>query len=361
MNIIINKNIFLAPITKLVGITEKRSLMPILSNLLIEFSPTGIRFYSTDLEISAIGYIDHKTDFEKKIIIHGKKLQEILREMENDDISLEITDNILLIKQKHSEFVLSLQDPEEFPEVREISGHEEIFINGKALLEMINKVDFAVSLDETRYVLTGMYMKGLEGDIVVVGTDGFRMSLYRKDIAGLKGFKGIIIPRRSIAEIERIIDEDEEVKICISEKHIQFSTKNVTLISRIIEGSFPDFDNVIPESNVNVVKIDKEAIFKGLKKVSAIIGRSEPVKITLYDNTMDIEAESEIGRAKEVIEVDYSGEKINMNFNVRFVIDVVSHIDGTNIIIKAPSAYGAVLFEGEEGKNYKNIIMPIRI
>ena len=361
MNIVINKNIFLSPITKLVGITEKRSLMPILSNLLIEFSPSGIKFYSTDLEISAIGYVDYKTDFEKKIIIHGKKLQEILREMENEDISLEITDNILMIKQKHSEFILSLQDPEEFPEVKEISGYEEIFINGRILLEMIGKVDFAISMDETRFVLTGMYMKGTEGDMIVVGTDGFRMSLYRKDIAGLKGFKGIIIPRRSIAEIERIIDEDEEVKICISDKHIQFSTKNVTLISRIIEGSFPDFENVIPESNVNIIKVDKEAIFKGLKKVSAIIGRSEPVKITLSDNMMNIEAEAEIGRAKEQIEVDYTGEKIDMNFNVRFVIDVVSHIDGTNIIIKTPSEYGAVLFESEEGKNYKNIIMPIRI
>ena len=361
MNIVIDKNIFLAPITKLVGITEKRSLMPILSNLLIEFSPSGIRFYSTDLEVSAIGYIDYKTDFEKKIIIHGKKLQEILREMENGDISLEITDNILQIKQKQSEFVLSLQDPEEFPEVKEISGYEEVFINGRILLEMINKVDFAISLDETRYVLTGMYMKGFEGDIIVVGTDGFRMSLYRKDVAGLKGFKGIIIPRRSIAEIERIIDEDEEVKMCIGEKHIQFSTKNVTLISRIIEGTFPDFENVIPESNVNVVRVDKDTIFRGLKKVSAIIGKAEPVKITLYENTMDIEAESEIGRAKEVIEVDYKGEKTSMNFNVMFVLDVVSRIDGTDIIIKAPSVYGAVLFEGEEGKTHKNIIMPIRI
>jgi len=229
------------------------------------------------------------------------------------------------------------------------------------LLEMINKVDFAVSLDETRYVLTGMYMKGTDSDVVVVGTDGFRLSLYRKDVAGLKGFKGIIIPRRSTAEIERVIEEDEEVKISISDKHVQFSTNSVTLISRILEGSFPDFENVIPESNVNVLKVDKESIFKGLKKVSAIIGRSEPVKISLHDNLMDIEAESEIGRAKETIEVDYTGENISLNFNVRFVIDVVSHIDGENIIVKAPTAYGAVLFEGENGVDYKNIIMPIRL
>lgn len=361
MNIIIDKNTFFTPISKLVGITEKRSLMPILSNILIDFGPSGIKLYSTDLEISAIGYIDFKTETEKKIILHGKKLQEILREMENGDISLKIEDNILIIEQKKSEFVLSLQDPEEFPEVKEISVNEEIVVNGKALLEMINKVEFAISMDETRYVLTGMYLKGFDGNMVVVGTDGFRMSLYRKDVEGLRGFKGIIIPRRSTTEIQRIIDVDEDVKISIGDKHVQFSTKNVTLISRIIEGNFPDFENVIPESNLNIVKVDKEVIFRGLKKVSAIIGKSEPIKMSFYDNVIDIEAESDIGRAKELIEVEYNGEKITMNFNVRFVIDVVSHIYGKNVLIKAPSKYGAVLFEGEEEVNYKNIIMPIRV
>lgn len=361
MNIIIDKNTLLTPVSKLVGITEKRSLMPILSNLLIEFGTQGIKLYSTDLEISAIGYIDFKTAFEKRIIIHGKRLQEILREMDNGDINLEIEDNVLIIKQKQSEFVLSLQDPDEFPEIKNILGHEEIILNGKALLEMINKVEFAISSDETRYVLTGMYLKGFDGNMVAVGTDGFRMSLFRKDIDGLKNFKGIIIPRRSIVEIQRIIDEDEDVKVCIGDKHVQFSTKHVTLISRIIEGNFPDFENVIPDSNLNTVVVDKEVFYRGLKKVSAILGKLEPIKITLYKNVIDIEAESDIGRSKELIDIEYNGEDISLNFNVRFVLDVVSHIDGKNIILKAPSAYGAVLFECEDEKQYKNIIMPIRI
>ncbi len=361
MNIIIERNVLLVPVSKLVGITEKRSLMPILSNLLIEFSTQGIKLYSTDLEISAIGFIDFKTSFEKKIIIHGKRLQDILREMDNGDINLEIQDNVLIIKQKQSEFVLSLQDPDEFPEVKEISGYEEIVVNGKALLKMINKVEFAISSDETRYVLTGMYLQGFDGNIVAVGTDGFRMSLYRKDIAGLKSFKGIIIPRRSLMEIQRIIDEDEDVSICIGDKHAQFSTKQVTLISRIIEGNFPDFENVIPEGNLNTIVVDKEIFYRGLKKVSAIISKLEPIKINIYKNIIDIEAESDIGHSKELIDIEYNGEDISLNFNVRFVLDVVSHIDGKNIILKAPSTHGAALFECEDEKHYKNIIMPIRI
>ncbi len=361
MNIILDKNIFLAPIAKLASITEKRSLMPILSNLLIEFGTENTKIYSTDLEISAIGYLDCKVDTERKIILHGRKLLEILREMDNGDINLEIKENMLIIKQKQSEFVLGLQDPEEFPEVKEISGHEEFIVKGNLLIEMINKVDFAVSVDETRYVLTGMYMRGMEGKMVVVGTDGYRMSLCQKEIEGLKAFNGIIIPKRSISEMERIIDEKDEVKIMIDDKHIQISTDMITLISRTIEGNFPDYDNVIPENNMNIISVDKEIFYKGIKKVSAIIGRSEPVKISFLKNKMEIEAESDVGRAKEVIDINYEGEETNMNFNVKFIMDVVSHIKGDKIIIKTPEAYGAVLFEGDEGTDHRNIIMPIRI
>jgi DNA polymerase III subunit beta len=361
MNIIIDKNIFLAPITKLASITEKRSLMPILSNLLIHFGTKETKIYSTDLEISAIGTLSCKVEQERKIILHGRRLQEILREMDSGDIELEIMDNSLVIKQKQSEFVLSLQDPEEFPDVKEITGNQEFVVGGRVLLEMMNKVGFAVSVDETRYVLTGMYMKGLDGKMIVVGTDGFRMSLCQREVEGLKDFKGIIVPKRSISEVERVIEESDEVRIIIDEKHVQFSTKMVTLISRTIEGSFPDYENVIPENNTNIIKIEKENFFKGLKKVSAIIGRSEPVKLSFSKNRMEIEAESDVGRAKEVVDVEYDGDEMNMNFNVKFVLDVVSHIEGEKIIVKTPQTYGAVLFEGNNGTDHRNIIMPIRI
>jgi DNA polymerase-3 subunit beta len=133
------------------------------------------------------------------------------------------------------------------------------------------------------------------------------------------------------------------------------------LITRIIEGGFPDYENVIPTHNNNVATIGKESFLRGLRRVSSIIGRAEPVKITLSENNMEIEANSEIGRAKEVIDVEYGGEDINMSFNVRFVMDVVSHAVGTNIVMSAPSAYGAILFESKGDDQYKNIVMPIRV
>jgi DNA polymerase-3 subunit beta len=198
--------------------------------------------------------------------------------------------------------------------------------------------------------------------MVVVGTDGFRMALYQKDIKDIKAFQGITIPKRSVGEIEKVIGEEDEVKITIDDKHIQFSTDKIKLISRIIEGNFPDYENVLPTGNTNVVTMARGEFLKGLKRVSSIIGRAEPIKITLSpDKNMLIEAESDIGKAKESIDIGYEGEETSMNFNVKFLLDVVTHIFGETLTISAPKTYGAVLFKGEDGEEYKNIVMPIRI
>lgn len=361
MKIIIDKNIILQPVSKVVSITEKRSLMPILSNILIHFKKENATVYSTDLEVSAITNIECSAENEKKVVVHGRKFLEILKELDSGDITVNIDENIMSIKQKKTEITLSLQDPEEFPETKEIEIKEEFVIKGKRLLELINKVGFAVSIDETRYILTGMFIKGVEGEMVAVGTDGFRMALYQKKMQEIKGFQGITIPKRSISEIEKVINDEDEVKISIDEKHVQISTEKIKIISRIIEGNFPDYENVLPAGNTNIAIIQREDFLKGLKKVSSIIGRSEPIKMTLVDKNMIIEAESDIGRAKEVIDIQYTGEEISMNFNVRFLLDVVAHTFGETLTISAPKTYGAVLFKGEDGEEYKNIVMPIRI
>ena len=361
MKIIIDKNTILQPIIKVVSITEKRSLMPILSNILIHFKKEGALVYSTDLEVSATTSINCLAGSEKKVVVHGRKFLEILKELDGGDIEINVEENIMMIKQKKTEITLSLQDPEEFPEIKEIEAKEEFVIKGKQLIEMIEKVGFAVSVDETRYILTGMFMKGIAGEIIVVGTDGFRMALYQKKMTDIKGFQGITIPKRSVSEIEKVIDDEDEVKISIDEKHVQLSTNKIKIVSRIIEGSFPDYENVLPAENTNVATVQREGLLKGLKKVASVIGRSEPVKVSFENKSMIIEAESDIGRARETIDIEYTGEKVNMNFNVRFLLDVVAHAPGEMLTISAPKTYGAVLFKGEDGEEYKNIVMPIRI
>ncbi len=266
--------------------------------------------------------------------MHGRKFLEILKELDNEEIEFVFEDNVMTIRQKMTEISLKPSGSRKSSRKRkEISGKEEFVVPGSILLEMIDKVEFAVSVDETRYILTGMYMRGQDGKVAVVGTDGFRMALYQKEIDGLKSFQGMTIPKRSVSEVERVIEENEDVHIVLDEKHVQFSTAKMKIISRIIEGNFPDYENVLPAGNTNIAEVDRESFFKGLKKVSSIIGRSEPVKITFAGDSMTIEAESDIGRAKEIIAIKYEGEPATMNFNVKFLLDLVTHLTTDQVII----------------------------
>ncbi|HBE44649.1 MAG TPA: DNA polymerase III subunit beta [Deltaproteobacteria bacterium] len=361
MNIILDKNILLAPITKLVSITERKSIMPILSNILIDFEKKETKIISTDIELSAIIKNEFQSGYEKKVVVHGRKIVEILREMEMGEIELEIKENTMKIRQKNTEITLSLQDPEEFPEIKGITGVECFTANGRVFIEMMEKVVFAISTDETRYVLTGMHMVGKNGKIKLVGTDGFRMALYQANIENLKDFKGITIPKRSVLEIEKIIDGEEQILISTDEKHVQVNSKTGMILTRTIEGNFPDYENVIPTGNKNIVSVNKEMFLKGLKKVSALIGKNEPVRVSLKKDMLLLESESEIGYGKEQLGLDYGGEEMTLYFNIRFLTDVLTHIESENVVLRAPSTYGAVIFEDEENKDYINIIMPIKV
>jgi DNA polymerase III subunit beta len=360
MNIIIEKTRILQPIGKVVGITEKRSIMPILSNILLSLGPEGCTVYCTDLEISGIAFLDIVTEESKKMVVHGRKFVDILREMDAGDINITVEENVLAMRQKQTEFVIALQDPDEFPEVRELKGVEEFIVSSEILRDMIARVIFAVSTDEARHVLTGMFMEGKDGVLKVVGTDGFRMAMYQREIDGIKDFKGVIIPKRCMLEIDRVFEDGGELVISLDEKQIQFKSEKILIMSRIIEGNFPDYENVIP-SNKNVAVVDRDVFLKGLKKVSAILGRAEPIRVTLKAETLEIEAESDVGRAKEVISLQYEGEELTMNFNVRFVMDVIQHCGGDKICMRVPSTYGSVLIEDMVDSNYKNIVMPIRV
>lgn len=361
MNIILDKNILLAPITKLVSITERKSIMPILSNILIDFEKKETKIISTDIELSAIIKNEFQSGYEKKVVVHGRKIVEILREMEMGEIELEIKENTMKIRQKNTEITLSLQDPEEFPEIKGITGVECLTANGRVFIEMMEKVVFAISVDETRYILTGMHMVGKNGKIKLVGTDGFRMALYQANIENLKDFKGITIPKRSVLEIEKIIDGEEQILISTDEKHVQVNSKTGMILTRTIEGNFPDYENVIPTGNKNIVSVNKEMFLKGLKKVSALIGKNEPVRVSLKKDMLLLESESEIGYGKEQLGLDYGGEEMTLYFNIRFLTDVLTHIESENVVLRAPSTYGAVIFEDEENKDYINIIMPIKV
>ncbi|HOJ44330.1 MAG TPA: hypothetical protein PLW88_06400, partial [Syntrophorhabdaceae bacterium] len=178
---------------------------------------------------------------------------------------------------------------------------------------------------------------------------------------GMTDFEGIVIPLKTLQELKRIVDEKDRVSLFIAENNIKFSTGKFMLISKLIEGKFPDFKNVLPESNKNIGIIDKRLFLKGLKKISAIVDKYELVNVSMYNNIMELKAESDIGNAKELIELDYKGQDISMNFNINYLVEMATHSDTEMIVVKAPDSPGATIFTGKDDESYKNIIMPVKL
>ncbi|MBP8626248.1 MAG: DNA polymerase III subunit beta [Syntrophorhabdaceae bacterium] len=361
MNIVIKKDLFFEPVAKLSPISEKRSTMPILSNLLISFQTDKTTIYANDLDISAVAYIDFGAEEEKKILINGKRFFDILKEMGNDDIELDIHENNLKIKQKHTEYILGLQDPDDFPDLTTFDENKEIAIDGATLLEMIERVGFATSEDVTRHTLMGIFIEGRENVITAVGTDGFRMSILSRVMEGVYDFEGLIIPKKTINEVSRIINEKDKVRLSIGDNIIRFSTDRIALISKLIDGKFPDYRGIIPERNPYIAIIDRDIFLKSLRRISAITDKTAIVKLMLYNDVMELNAESDIGSVKEAIEIKYNGVDKEMNFSLRFLFDIVNHIEVEQIIMKLPEKSGAVLFMGRDDDTYKNITMPVKI
>ncbi|MCX7857314.1 MAG: DNA polymerase III subunit beta [Deltaproteobacteria bacterium] len=357
---VIDRDKLLEPLSQVIGVTEKKSLMPYLSNVLIRFAQKS-EMFATDLEISAISTIDYEKEGEPiSLVVGAKKLHDVLKELDKGEIVLEIQHSTINLKQENTEFVLTLYDPDEFPEPRKIEAEVSFSMAGNDLLETLSSVSFAIGTDESRYVLTGVYMKGTTG-LTMVATDGYRMALTRKYSVKCPDFPGVIVPAKTVRELQRIISGEDDVVIKMDRSGISFETDRVKLTSRIIEGQYPDYEAAIPKYNRFVLKVDRWAFYKGLKKVAAIMSKNEPVVIKAGEGFLEVRSESEIGRAKETIGAEYSGSPKEMNFNMRFLLDAISHCKGEYLTMRLPEDYGAIVIEDSATKEYINVIMPIKV
>ena len=361
MTITLKRDTILKPISKVVAVSEKKTSMPILSNLLISFGVDQSYIYATDLDVSAIAHFQCDVQKDMKILINGKRFYDILKELNNDNITIssaELTEGDLKISQHKTHFALSIQDPDDFPELPEIESNNEIWLDGDVFLDIVGKIDFALSKDLTRYTLMGMYIEGKASTITAVGTDGFRMAILTKEVDGEFDFNGIIIPQRTLQELKRVTDRTDKIRLLIGTNKIKFIINETILISRLLEGKYPDFRNIIPV-NKNKCIVSRGDFLKGLKRVLAIMDRHGVISLTIDGHVVELAGESDVGGVKEIIDVEYNGMGTSMNFNIEYLLDAVSHIDEDAIFINIPDTPGPTVFMGNGNDTYINIIMPI--
>jgi len=367
----IEKKDFLKSLTILQGIAERRSSIPALSNVLIETEGDHIRLTTTDLETSIISYIPCSTIKQTgKICVSARKLYEIIRELPEAPISIEGMENHWArITCKNATFNLSGLDPMEFPTVPSYSEEDLVPIESFDLREMVEKVIFCASTEESRYNLSGVFFEGISSEdknlVRMVATDGHRLAVIDRESAEIPGMKkGAIIPRRGLNEVRKIAGEyPGEIKISLSETSCVVKASSFVIMIRLIDGEFPDYRQVIPRESDKIITLTTREFVACLRRISTIsIDRVEGVKFTLKKGGIELYSSTQdIGNAVEEFPASYDGDELSIGFNARYMLDAVSEIDEEEFILEVKDEASAALIRPVSGQSPLYVIMPMRV
>ncbi|MBN2088422.1 DNA polymerase III subunit beta [candidate division KSB1 bacterium] len=374
MHFIVNKTVFLNALQKVIGVIPSKTSIPILSNILLELNENILRITGTDLEISISTEIMVQPVESGALTIPAKLIVDIVREL--PDIPLEINsdekDNITL-KTEKGVYRLAGESRDEFPNIIVDENEGEVSFNSKQLSRMINKTIFAVTTDELRTTLMGVYFQIFEHELRLVATDGHRLSKIINQNFQSPGFeKSIILPTKSLSLLLKNFEdipqkEGQDIKIIIGENHATFKWEGTSIYTKLIEGKYPKYESVIPLDNDLKLTVDKESLFSSTKRVSIFSNSiTHQVRFIINANQMDVRSEDiEFGgEAVESIPVEFSGESFEIGYNAVYILDIIKNIDTKDVIFLLKSPKNAALIHpGEQlkGENLQMLLMPIRL
>jgi len=367
MKLSVSKEELQEKLSNIQNIVEKRNTMPVLSHFLLDAGKKKAYIVATDLETAIKEPLEVKVEKEGKLCIPARKMFEIVKEVDGD-ITMESEDGQWLkVNAGLSKFKLSCLAADEFPAWPGMENIEEMQLDTKTLIEMIEKSLYAAGESDTRYTLNGLLFHAKKGssEMTVVGTDGHRLSSITSKInTPLKEEKKVIVPRKAAAEVRRFLDRDtESLTVVIGKSHVMFKIDDVQFLTRLIEGTYPNYEQVIPSGNEKKVSIDKGEFIKALRRVSVMSReKSNAIKVDVEDGAMSLSASNpDLGEAKDEIKIGYKGDALSLGFNARYLIDALNAMSGEKIVFELQDPLSPTLLKEEKDDNYKCVIMPMRV
>jgi DNA polymerase III subunit beta len=357
----------LAPLSAVSGIIERRHTLPILSNVLIDRAAESLSFLATDIEIQITARSALEASAEaRSVTVGARKLLDILRALpEAAEVTLQQQDKRLVVKAGKSRFSLQTLPAEDFPRLAKPAGEAARFsLEQKALRRLLSLVQYAMAQQDIRYYLNGLLMVVEDGSLKLVATDGHRLALASLKLAADVPRHEVIVPRKTVLELSKLLaDSDEEVSVELSSTQAAFSFGSVELVSKLVDGKFPDYTRVIPTQHKNRLQVGREPLRQALLRAAILSNEKfRGVRWVLAEGSLKIvSSNAEQEEAHEEVEVNYGGDALDIGFNVNYLLDVLNNVPGAEVECAFGDASSSALISYASEKDFKYVVMPMRI
>jgi DNA polymerase III subunit beta len=353
-------------------VVERRNTIPILANVLVRAEHAKLAFKATDLDLEVIETVAAEVAPGGVTTVPAHMFYEIVRKLpEGTQIVLEASGDraVMSIRAGRSRFTLQTLPESDFPDLAAGDLTHKFALPAADLKRLIDKTQFAISTEETRYYLNGIYLhtagagKGLM--LRAVATDGHRLAQFELAAPpGAEGMPGVIVPRKTVGEVQRLIDNGEgEIAVELSQSKIRFTFGGVVLTSKLIDGTFPDYSRVIPAGNDKLLEVNKRDFEQAVDRVSTVASeRGRAVKLALSAGRLVLSVTNpDSGSATEELEVGYDAEPIDIGFNSRYLLDIASQLEGDTAVLKLADPGSPTLLSDKEAKGALYVLMPMRV
>lgn len=355
----------LGPLQSVIGVVERRQTMPVLSNVLLAARNNRLAITGTDLEVELVASSEITVAQAGDITVPGRKFLDIMRALPEGVTITVATDNErLTVKAGRSRFTLSTLPAGEFPVIDEVNAQHSVKVAQATFKRLIDKTHFSMAQQDVRYYLNGMLLETEERMLRTVATDGHRLALSETELTEhAKTKKQVIVPRKGVLELQRILGSEGEVELAIGSNHVRCQIGDIRFTSKLIDGKFPEYGRVIPSHPSKLVDADREALRAALQRTAILSNEKyRGVRVNAKTNLLTLQAHNpEQEEAEDSLEVKYEGDEVEIGFNVTYLLDALSAIDGDRVHIGLTDENSSCLITMPGKQDCRYVVMPMRL
>jgi DNA polymerase III subunit beta len=355
----------LAPLQAVIGVVERRQTMPVLANVLLGVAEGKLSIAATDLEVELVAATEVTVQQPGDITVPGRKFLDILRALpEKSSVSMSTEGEKVVIRAARSRFTLSTLPAAEFPVIDDINAQQTVQIPRKELARLLEKTHFSMAQQDVRYYLNGMLLE-IDGAMLrAVATDGHRLALCEAALeVKAKTSQQVIVPRKGVLELQRVLTDEGTAAVAIGTNHVRAQIGDVRFTSKLIDGRFPEYSRVIPAAPGAAIRADRDILRQALQRTAILSNEKyRGIRINVRNNAITVQAHNpEQEEAEEEIEVSYSGDELEVGFNVNYLLDALSAIEGQEVELGLTDSNSSCLIRSPGNSSARYVVMPMRL